>query len=88
MSKSKPTGSARTPNGRLLHQSLTCEEDAAGAVDGVKDGKWGFHTEARKQPVVAGGPGTNRLQLDRVVIYNRCDGFAERNSRLLVLLSS
>src|ERR1035438_3056511 len=66
---------------------VTREEDAAGGVDGVKDGKWGFHTEFENNPwwqVDLGLP----TKLDRVVIYNRCDALSERNSRLLVLLSS
>jgi hypothetical protein len=66
---------------------LTCEEDAAGAVDGVKDGKWGFHTEFESNPwwqLDLGQP----TQLDHLVVYNRCDALSERNSRLLVLLSS
>ena len=29
---------------------VTPEQDAAGAVDGVKDGKWGFHTARTKSP--------------------------------------
>jgi hypothetical protein len=65
---------------------VACEADAAGAVDGVKDGKWGFHTSLEKDPwwqVDLGRP----FKLDRVVIYNRCDAFPERNSRLRVLLS-
>ena len=65
---------------------VTREEDAAGAVDGVKDGKWGFHTDFENNPwwqVDLGRP----TKLDRVVIYNRCDALSERNSRLLVLLS-
>src|ERR1039458_3800668 len=66
---------------------VTREEDAAGAVDGVKDGKWGFHTEFENNAwwqVDLGQP----TKLDRVVVYNRCDALSERNSRLLVLLSS
>jgi hypothetical protein len=66
---------------------VACEEDAAGAVDGIKDGNWGFHTSLEKDPwwqVNLGQP----VKLDRVVIYNRCDGFAERNSRIIVLLST
>jgi hypothetical protein len=74
---------------RVLYQGgpVTCEEDAAGAVDGLKDGKWGFHTSFEDNPWwhVDLGQAT---KLDRVVVFNRCDGFAERNSRLLVELSS
>lgn len=65
---------------------VTPEEDAQGAVDGVKDGKWGFHTENEKDPwwrVDLGGP----VALDRVVIWNRCDGCAARNARILVSAS-
>ncbi len=60
-------------------------DDAAGGCDGVKDGKWGFHTENEKQPwwqVDLQRPAV----LDRLLLYNRCDA-AQRNSRLLVLLS-
>ena len=66
---------------------VTREEDAAGAVDGVKDGKWGFHTDFENNPwwqVDLGRP----TKLDHVVVYNRCDALSERNSRLLVLLST
>ena len=66
---------------------VTCAEDAAGAVDGIKDGNWGFHTSLESNPWWQVDLG-QALKLDRVVVYNRCDGFAERNSRLLVLLSS
>lgn len=65
--------------------SVSREEDAAGAVDGVKNGKWGFHTESEKDPwwqVDLQQP----TAVDRVVLYNRCD-FAERNSRILILAS-
>jgi len=65
--------------------NVTREQDAAGGVDGIKDGKWGFHTENEMDPwwqVDLQQP----LKLDRVVIYNRCD-FAERNSRIRLLVS-
>ena len=60
------------------------EEDAIGGVDGVKNGKWGFHTENEDDPwwqVDLGKP----TALDRVVLYNRCDECAGRNARILVL---
>ena len=67
---------------------VTRESDAAGGVDGVKDGAWGFHTESEQNPwwqVDLGQP----TDLDRVVIWNRCDGgMAERNSRIKVLVSA
>ena len=60
--------------------------DAAGGVDGVKNGKWGFHTAYEADPwwqVDLGRP----MSIDRVVLFNRCDGMAERAAHLLVLLS-
>ena len=66
---------------------VTREEDAAGAVDGVKDGKWGFHTENEQDPWWQVDFG-KAIPLGRVVLWNRCDrGMAERNSRILVLAS-
>ena len=62
------------------------EEDAPGGVDGVKDGKWGFHTENEDNPwwqVDLQKP----TGLDRMVLYNRCDQCGARNSRIIVLAS-
>jgi hypothetical protein len=66
---------------------VTRESDAAGGVDGVKDGKWGFHTESEPDPWWQVDL-QQVSQLDRVVIWNRCDpGMAVRNSRINVLVS-
>ena len=54
-------------------------------MDGVKDGKWGFHTADELNPwwqVDLEQP----VQLGRVVLYNRCD-LAARNARIVVLVS-
>jgi hypothetical protein len=62
------------------------EQDAAGACDGVKNGKWGFHTENEQNPwwqVDLGRP----TPVDRITLYNRCD-LAERNSHIIVLFSN
>ncbi len=61
------------------------EQDAIGACDGIKDGKWGFHTENENNPWWQIDLGKS-TPLDRIILYNRCD-LAERNSRLIVLLS-
>ncbi|MCU0874696.1 MAG: discoidin domain-containing protein, partial [Pirellulaceae bacterium] len=67
--------------------SVTVAEDAGGAVDGVKDGKWGFHTENEEQPWWQVDL-QQSTALDRIVLYNRCDGgYAARASRILILLS-
>ena len=65
---------------------VTPEEDAVGACDGVKNGKWGFHTALENDPWWQIDLG-EQLALDRIVIYNRCDGTAGRAARLAVLLS-
>jgi len=62
------------------------EEDAVGGVDGVKNGKWGFHTLNEPDPwwqVDLREP----TRLDRIVLYNRCDECGARNSRILVMAS-
>jgi hypothetical protein len=67
--------------------TVTVEQDAAGAVDGIKDGKWGFHTQIEDQPWWQVDL-QQRVALDRIVMYNRCDGgFAARTDRIQVLLS-
>jgi hypothetical protein len=66
---------------------VSTQEDAAGGCDGIKDGKWGFHTNSEARPwwqVDLGNP----CELARVVIYNRCDGASERAARLIILLST
>ncbi len=64
---------------------VTPQEDAAGAVDGVINGKWGFHTQNEDRPWWQVDLGRS-VALDRIVLYNRCD-LAERNAKIIVLLS-
>lgn len=64
----------------------TLEEDALGGCDGVKDGRWGFHTDADLNPwwqVDLGEP----MPLALVDVYNRADGAAERTSRIICWVS-
>lgn len=65
---------------------ISPKDDALGAVDGVKDGKWAFHTGLDNPPWWQVDLGREQT-LDRVLIFNRCDA-ADRCSRLLVLLSA
>ena len=64
------------------------EQDAAGAVDGVKDGKWGFHTGDDEKPWWQVDL-QKKVALDHLLIYNRCDDVpaAARARRVQVLLS-
>ncbi len=64
------------------------EQDAAGAVDGVKDGKWGFHTGEDEKPWWQVDL-QKKVALGHLLIYNRCDDVpaAARAARVQVLLS-
>ena len=68
------------------HQNVTPEEDAIGGCDTVMNGLWGFCTAVEENPWW-------QIQLERswpldhLLIYNRCDRWSERASRLIVLLS-
>lgn len=68
------------------NREVTPELDAIGACDGIKNGKWGFHTENENKPWWQIDLG-NRMTLDRLVLYNRCD-LPQRASRIVVLLSN
>ena len=69
-------------------QPVTTRQDAAGAVDGVKDGTYGFHTNRDASPWWQVDLG-ELVELERIVVYNRCDGNVEaRAARLKVLLSN
>ncbi len=65
---------------------VTPEADAAGGVDGVKNGRWGFHTNAAALPWWQVDLGASQ-PLVRVVLWNRCDANGERNHRIMVRLS-
>lgn len=62
------------------------EEDAPGACDGVKNGKWGFHTALENDPWWQIDLGLVQ-PLGRITVYNRCDHTAGRALQLAVLLS-
>jgi hypothetical protein len=67
---------------------VTTAQDAARGCDGVKTGRWGFHTASNEVDpwwqVDLGKP----YRLDRIVVYNRTDGnTAPRTKRLRVLVA-
>jgi hydrazine synthase alpha subunit-like protein/F5/8 type C domain-containing protein len=55
-------------------QGVTTLQDAAGAVDGVKNGKFGFHVAVGETDPWWQVDLGQDLQLDRVVVFNRTDG--------------
>jgi len=62
------------------------QDDAPGASDGVRNGKYGFHTARQNNPWWQ----VDLLQsvpLEEVLIFNRCDGSQQRALHLKVLLS-
>jgi hypothetical protein len=65
---------------------VTPENDAIGACDGIKDGKWGFHTELSRDPWWQVDFGMPR-EINRVILWNRCDGAAPRSAHLKLLAS-
>lgn len=72
-----------TPQGQ---GGLSTRSDAAGGVDGVKNGHFAFHTANEDKPWWQVDLGTTQ-ELARALLFNRCDGCQERASKLLVLLS-
>lgn len=76
----------RIPGART-GKAVDPEDDAAGGVDGVTTGTWGFHTDSERDPWWQVDLG-RVARLDRVVIFNRCDAMAARNARITVRLST
>ncbi|MDP6359548.1 MAG: discoidin domain-containing protein, partial [Planctomycetota bacterium] len=66
--------------------NITPEMDAAGAVDGIKNGKWPFHTGMEKEPWWQVDLGSKQ-PIARVLIWNRSDSAASRASRLMLRIS-
>ncbi len=59
---------------KINAQGVTTTHDASGAVDGIKNGRFGFHVAVgEKDPWWQVDLGQD-CRLDRVVIYNRTDG--------------
>jgi hypothetical protein len=67
-------------------KSVTTQSDAGGGCDGIKDGKWGFHTGYDPNPWWEVDLGQTQ-NIGRVLIWNRCDQVAPRARKLTVLLS-
>jgi hypothetical protein len=65
---------------------IIAAEDAAGRVDGLKTGQWGFHTAHESNPWWQVDLGEN-TPVTAVVLWNRCDAFASRNDRIQLWFS-
>lgn len=75
------------PDRRDAQPSVTTRQDAAGGVDGIKDGTYGFHTGDQENPWWQVDLG-RVMPVDRVVVYNRGDGQVEKRAAHLTLLVS
>ena len=71
---------------RAGNPNVSTKQDAAGGVDGIVDGKWGFHTENQPDPWWQVDLG-QKTPLSHVALYNRCDSCGDRNNQILLLLS-
>lgn len=63
------------------------EEDARGGCDGVKNGRFGFHTAHQDDPwwqVDLGAANT----IDHIDVFNRCDSAGRSNDHIIVLVSN
>jgi len=67
-------------------RKISPEDDAAGAVDGIVNGKWGFHTAHESNPFWQVNLG-NAMDIGRVVLYNRCDTHGQRNKHIILSVS-
>jgi len=84
-------GATTTAEGAVKRNEfgVTTTEDAAGGCDGVKNGRWGFHTASGEtDPWWQVDLGAD-YRLDRVVVFNRIDsGKAARTGKLHVLVAN
>ncbi len=72
---------------RWPQAAVSPAEDAAGGCDGIKDGKWGFHTALEADPWWQVDLGETQ-PVTSLRIYNRCDHTAFRAARLKVLVAT
>jgi len=78
---------SKTPSPGMNASGVTTAQDASGGCDGIKNGKWGFHTASgERDPWWQVDLGTT-FKLDRVVIFNRTDlGTAPRTRNIRILV--
>ena len=67
----------RSPSAKLgakvTAHGVTTAQDAAGACDGIKNGRWGFHTASGELDPWWQVDLQSQYKLDRIVIFNRTD---------------
>jgi hypothetical protein len=77
-----------TPSATVNEYGVTTAQDAAGGCDGVKNGRWGFHTASGETDPWWQVDLGKDCALDRVVVFNRTDrGTASRTRSLRILVA-
>ena len=71
--------------GAVTGKKVQVESDAAGGVDGIINGQWGFHTENEANPWWQVDLGKS-FALERMRIFNRTE-LAARAARMIVKIS-
>ncbi len=89
MAEGLPPAETGSPDSRPgTGQGMTTRLDAAGGCDGLKTGRFGFHTASGETDpwwqVDLGRP----IALDRVVIFNRTDCPPQRTARIQILVAT
>ncbi len=83
------TGGDRQEGRKVNQEGVTTSQDAAGGCDGIKNGKWGFHTASGEENPWWQVDLGKCVSLDRVVIFNRTDsGCASRTKNIQVQVST
>ena len=73
------------PTAKPSEHGVTTAEDASGAVDGVKNGRWGFHVASGESDPWWQVDLGKVTPLDRIVVYNRADGNTAARTRGLLI---
>ena len=81
----RPTA-ANSP--KINAYGVTTAQDAAGGCDGIKNGRWGFHTASKEQDPWWQVDLQDEYKLDRVVIFNRTDGGTASRTRNIRVLAA
>jgi len=76
------------PSPRINSRGVTCAQDAAGGCDGIKNGKWGFHTASGEQDAWWQVDLEGEHRLDRIVIFNRTDRNTAARTRNICILTA
>ncbi len=72
--------------GRVSASGVTTAQDASGGCDGIKNGRWGFHTASGEKDAWWQVDLGREYRLDRVIVFNRTDNGKAPRTRTIRLL--